>query len=70
MSCRIQVRRSSEQPERPVSVPRSPAGPLEPAVERPRHIDAYIDYFGAADTRRNRIASDLGGKALLDGDTY
>jgi hypothetical protein len=58
MSCRIQVRRSAAQPERPVSAPVAPASPLEPDVEHPKHIDAYIDYFG----------SDPCGEALLDGD--
>jgi hypothetical protein len=70
MSCRVQVRGSFEQPERPVIARRAPTGPLEPAVERPRRIDAYIDYFGSDDTRRTRIASDPGGEALMDGDTY
>lgn len=59
MTCRIQVRRSAEEPERRVSAPVAPAGPLEPAVERPKRIDAYIDYFG----------SDPCGEALLDEDT-
>jgi hypothetical protein len=70
MSCRTQVRHSAEQPERPASAHVSPAGPLEPAVEHPRRIDAYIDYFGTGDTRRTGITSDpdLCGEVLLDGD--
>jgi hypothetical protein len=65
MSRRIQVRRSAEELERPVSAHGAPAGPLERAVERPRSIDAYIDYFGGGDTRRPHITSDP--DALLDG---
>lgn len=68
MSCRVQVRRSAEQPERRVSAPVAPASPLEPDVERPRRIDAYIDYFAGGDTRRTSTASDPCGEALLDGD--
>ena len=70
MSRRIHVRHSPEQPQRPVRARLVPASLLEPAVERPRRIDTYIDYFGAADTRRTRIASAPGGETLLDGDMY
>ena len=65
MSRRIHVRRSVEQPERV-----APAGPLETTVERPRRIDAYIDYFASGDTRRASITSDPDGDALRDGDAW
>jgi len=70
MSCRTQVRRSAEQPERPASAHLAPAGLLQSAVEHPRRIDAYIDYFGSGDPRRTGITSDpdLCGEVLLDGD--
>ena len=67
MSCRVQARRSAEQPERRVSAPVAPASPLEPDVERPRRTDADIDHSASGDPRGTSTASDPCGEALLDG---
>jgi hypothetical protein len=58
MTCRIDSRRSTAAPEQSARAGVTPARPLEPAIERPKRIDAYIDYFGA----------DPCGETLLDGD--
>lgn len=68
MTCRIQARRSPEQPEPRVSPRVPPAGPREPAGERPRRIDADPDDCAGGDTRGTSIASDPCGEAVLDGD--
>jgi hypothetical protein len=36
--------------------------------ERPKRIDAYIDYFASGDTGATRVAADLCGETLLDED--
>ena len=61
MARRVDIRPGAASPERRVTS-------LEAAAERPRHIDAYIDYFASGDPRPPRIASDACGEALLDGD--
>jgi hypothetical protein len=58
MTCRIDSRRGTASPERSAPAQVAPARPLEPAIEGPKRIDAYIDYFG----------SDPCGETLLDGD--
>jgi hypothetical protein len=68
MTCRIDSRRGAAPPERTVRARVAPAGPLEPAVERPKRIDAYIDYFASGYRRRAGIASDPRGEARLGGD--
>jgi hypothetical protein len=59
MSCRTDSRHSAVTSERSIQARVPVAEPREPAVERPKRIDAYIDYFGA----------DVCGEALLDEDT-
>ena len=54
-------------PEPRVATAATPTTSLE-AVERPRRIDAYIDYFASGGTHRISVAADLCGEALLDGD--
>ena len=62
MARRVDLHRSAASPERRVAS-------LEAAAERPRRIDAYIDYFASGDRRPPRIASDPCGEALLDRDS-
>jgi hypothetical protein len=67
MSYRVDTRRSTEQPGRRVS-PQAPTSRLEPPVDRPRRIDACIDYFGTGNARSLSDSSDACGESLLDGD--
>jgi len=60
MPNRIHTRRSAEQP--------APASSLHAAVDRPKRIDAYIDYFASGDRRVTGIPADACGETLLDGD--
>jgi hypothetical protein len=68
MTCRIDSRRGAAPPERTVRARVTPASPLEPAVDRPRRIDNYIDYFASGYRHRISIASDPCGEAQLGGD--
>ena len=66
MANRIDGRRSAPPPE-----PRVGTGPtLEAAADRPRRIDAYIDYFASGDRRPTSIEADPCGETLLDGDVW
>jgi hypothetical protein len=60
--------RRAASPERSVRARGARAISLEAAVERPRRIDNYIDYFASGYSRRVRVASDRCGEALLGGD--
>ena len=62
MAYRVDSRRSTEQPGRRASARR----PLEPVVDRPRRIDACIDYFGTGDARSLSDSSDSCGESILD----
>ncbi len=59
-------RGSTEEPGRPALPQQTPAAPLELVTDRPRRIDAWIDYFGTGDVHFTPISYDAGGEALLD----
>ena len=64
MAYRVDSRRSTEQPGRRASA----RPPFEPVVDRPRRIDACIDYFGTGNARSLSSSLDACGELLLDGD--
>ena len=66
MARRIESRRSALSPERRVAACAALATSLEAAVERPRRIDAYIDYFASGSMQQAGIVADPCGEALLD----
>jgi hypothetical protein len=68
MASRIDSGRSAAPPERSMRARGALAIPLEADVERPRHVDSYIDYFGSGEARRASISSDPCGESLLDGE--
>lgn len=55
-------RRGPEAPERPAL---SRANSLELVADRPRRIDAWIDYFGTGDPHLTSTSYDAGGEAIL-----
>jgi hypothetical protein len=68
MASRMDSRRSTAPTERNVRARGMLATSLEADVERPRRVDAYIDYFGSGEARRPSISSGPRGESLLDGD--
>jgi hypothetical protein len=51
-------RRSTDEPAGRTLPRPTPARPLAPVVDRPRRIDAWIDYFGAGDADHTTIRAD------------
>ncbi len=59
-------RRDTDEPARPALVHHTSAGSLELVADRPRRIDAWIDYFGTGDAHLTALSYDACGEALLD----
>jgi hypothetical protein len=59
-------RGSTDEPGCPALPHRPPAGSLELVADRPRRIDAWIDYFGTGDAHLTALSYDACGEALLD----
>lgn len=57
-------RRSAEQPERLASLRHTLGRLLELVADRPRRIDAWIDYFGTGVARRTTISAHPRGSSL------